>query len=166
MDVGVQVFIKMPTGQTIQIESDPTNHSCLDLKKKITALLVANKEQSCALNQQILSFSGLSLFRPSSCSHPSGTRLDESRKLSDYNIRQDSTICLSFNTPPEDILDFDKCQSCQYKAIDPVVLPCGHSCCRYCVPVDAVACPIVECKSSLNGIPREVAIELDSKPIF
>jgi len=62
MQVAIQVFVKMPSGKTLQIDVDPTTNTCFDLKEKITACLIANKDKSYLPNQQILSFS--SMFSP------------------------------------------------------------------------------------------------------
>ncbi len=64
MQVAIQVFVKMPTGKTLQIDVDPTTNTCFDLKQKIAACLVANKDKSYLPNQQILSFSSMSSPQP------------------------------------------------------------------------------------------------------
>ncbi len=60
MQVAIQVFVKMPSGKTLQIDVDPTTNTCFDLKEKIATCLVANKDKSYLPNQQILSFSSMS----------------------------------------------------------------------------------------------------------
>lgn len=57
-----EVFVKMPTGKTLQLEIDPSEDSCLDLKRKITTTLLETQEQSYEPHQQILSYS--SMFVP------------------------------------------------------------------------------------------------------
>jgi len=141
MQVVIQVFVKMPSGKTLQIDVDPTTNTCFDLKEKITACLIANEDKPYLPSQQILSFSN--------------TVLDDSKKLLDFNIKQDSTIYVVIKPPSKDLLSFDECKSCNCQVIDPCALPCGHSCCKACISADATTCPVVGCKSPLNGLTRD-----------
>lgn len=144
----VQVFVKVPTGKTLQVEIDPI-HTCFELKKKLKELLVVNKGQAFEPNQQVLSSSGN--FPSQRFPQCTGTILEDLKSLSDYNIQQDSTIHLTIKGPPQDILGFDQCKSCQCQAVQPVVLPCGHSCCKTCIAIGATTCPAVGCNSPLCG---------------
>jgi hypothetical protein len=83
------------------------------------------------------------------------TMLDDSKKLLDFNIKQDSTIYVVIKPPSKDLLSFDECKSCNCQVIDPCALPCGHSCCKACISIDATLCPVVGCKSPLNGLTRD-----------
>lgn len=136
--MATQVSVKIPTGKVLQIDVEPTKNTCLDLKHKITAALGSNKEKTYYSNQQILSFSS--------------TMLEDSKKLSDYNIQQGSTISISIKPPPKDILNFDECAKCHCQAIDPRALPCGHSCCIVCIPENATGCPVDGCSSPLQPL--------------
>jgi len=133
MKTNIQVFVKLPSGKTLQFEVDSPTTSCFDLKRKIqvpTDLLP---------NQQILSYSK--------------TQLQDEKMLSEYNIQQDSIIYVTVKPPPKDLLDFDRCSRCAFQAVDPCVLPCGHSCCRACILNDATNCPVDMCTFSFNGQP-------------
>lgn len=57
---GWQIFAKMPTGKTVQIEIDPAKNSCFSLKPKITQALIECNHRAYEPTQQILSFSGTS----------------------------------------------------------------------------------------------------------
>lgn len=82
--------------------------------------------------------------------------LEDSKLLADYTIKQDSTVFLSTKPPPKDILNFDACSFCECQAIEPCVLPCGHSCCKNtCLSADATICPVDGCKASLGDSSRE-----------
>jgi hypothetical protein len=52
------IFVKLPTGRTIQIEADLSS-TCSNLKLKITQSLVENKAQSYVPNEQMLSVAGM-----------------------------------------------------------------------------------------------------------
>ncbi len=81
--------------------------------------------------------------------------LDDSKKLLDFNIKQDSTIYVVIKPPSKDLLSFDECKLCNCQVIDPCALPCGHSCCKTCISIDATLCPVVGCKSPFNGLTRD-----------
>lgn len=83
------------------------------------------------------------------------TMLDDMKRLSDYNVQQDSTIHVSIKPPIKDIFSFDGCRVCHFQAIEPCALPCGHSCCKSCIPLDATTCPVVDCKAPLQGLSRD-----------
>jgi len=141
-DHPVQVFVKFPTGKTLQVETD-RQKTCYDLKVNISAAaLVDAKQPPITPEQQILLFSG--------------QQLEDSRLQSDYNIQHDSTLHVSIKPHSKDLLDFDRCDFCALQAFDPCVLPCGHSCCRYCIPHEATECPVPDCASpSFHGRTRD-----------
>lgn len=60
MQVETPIFVKLPTGKTIQVEIDLTTTNVGQLKHKICQSLAENKTQAYEPNQQILSFSGTS----------------------------------------------------------------------------------------------------------
>lgn len=68
-------------------------------------------------------------------------------------------IYATIKLPPGDLLNFDACKICNFQAIDPCILPCGHSCCRSCIPAGAPVCPAIGCQSSLNGLSRDALPE-------
>lgn len=47
------------------------------------------------------------------------------------------------------------CNLCHFSAIEPCLLPCGHSCCKSCVVVGATTCPVGDCKTPLDGMTRD-----------
>lgn len=55
-----------------------------------------------------------------------------------------------------DILNFDQCKICRFKAVDPCALPCGHSICRGCIQPKATVCPVIGCGVSLGKPPDKL----------
>ncbi len=120
------------------------------LQTKINHIYQINKSshfQVCPLPQPTDSFMAHSLLLD--------TVLDDSKKLLDFNIQQDSTIYVVIKPPSKDLLSFDECKSCNCQVIDPCALPCGHSCCKACISADATLCPVVGCKSPFHGLTRD-----------
>jgi len=141
MESPTQIFIKTPTGKPFQIEVVPLRTTVLALKLQITQRLLEHEPETHEPNQQILSFAGM--------------MLEDARTLSDYNIKQDATVYVLQKAAPKDILHFDQCHFCRYQAIDPRVLPCGHSCCRNCIQLDSTLCPVLGCHTKVDGMDRE-----------
>lgn len=60
MHAAMQVFVKMSTGKTLQVDiEDPMTNTCLDLKKAIGRALLDIGHQAAPPHQQILSFSSM-----------------------------------------------------------------------------------------------------------
>lgn len=131
----LEIFVKLPTGKTIQLQVEAIS-SCATLKFLLIPWLMHPSQDEADPNQFVLSFSG--------------TLLHGSRSLSEYNIQQDSTVHALVKDHPQDILNFDECQQCHFQAVDPRVLPCGHSCCRTCLPLDEGSCPAGFCLHPLK----------------
>lgn len=73
----------------------------------------------------------------------------------DHKIVPLTKLYVWFHEPSQDLLDFDACHVCGFKATDPRVLACGHSCCRWCLPPQVSVCPVVGCDAIFDALPRD-----------
>jgi len=125
----IEIFVKLPTGRPIQLEIEP-KATCDSLQSLIAPRLLETNP-AITLDHFVLSFSGKVLAA--------------AKRLSDYNIQYDSTVHVLVKQPPQDIFNFDRCDICGFQALDPCVLPCGHSCCQSCIEGETT-CP--RCQTS------------------
>lgn len=121
--------------------------TCLQLKEAINLWLTETGRKTYEPDQQICTVSDpcttLDCTFHEFCAFLIllGEIVENSRDVSSF-----TSLFTMLKEPAKDVLNFDICDSCYLEAFDPRVLPCGHSCCHWCIPSD-VMCPVQGCNA-------------------